>query len=158
MLEQFLRTNDLRDSENIDLLLDFASLLRQLVQEKQYEAISAAIRHTAEHNCYEALFWALGVLQEEFEQEEGCLENFDCQLGRAISSYDEFREKLQIDSNIEKNEIETVHDENGEVQSFFNIFTYRSGFENIYLVSSENFDTKDNDFIQYKLSFVRKQK
>ena len=28
-------------------------------------------------------------------------------------------------------------------------------FENIFFISSENFDTKDNDYIQYKLSFVK---
>ena len=38
---------------------------------------------------------------------------------------------------------------------FFNILTYRTAYPNIFLVTEENFDTKDNDFIRYKLLFRR---
>lgn len=37
----------------------------------------------------------------------------------------------------------------------FNIFVYKTGYDHVRLVSSENFDTKDNDYIQYKLLFTR---
>lgn len=48
-----------------------------------------------------------------------------------------------------------MYDEHGEVESFFNNFTYRTRYKNICLLTSENFDTRDNDFIQYKLRFSR---
>ena len=41
----------------------------------------------------------------------------------------------------------------GEVQSFFNILTYRTSYESVFLITEENFDTKDNDYIRYKLLF-----
>ena len=49
--------------------------------------------------------------------------------------------------------METVRDEHGEVISFFNILTYPTAYKNIFFISSENFDTKDNDYVLYKLSF-----
>ena len=44
-------------------------------------------------------------------------------------------------------------DHDGEVQSFFNILTYKTAYPNIFLTTEENFDTKDNDFIRYRLLF-----
>lgn len=69
--------------------------------------------------------------------------------------YDEFVETLQVDFSSISNEIEKVYDENGEVCAFFNVMVYRTAFENIFLVSSENFDNRDNDYIQYRLLFVK---
>ena len=90
-----------------------------------------------------------------FEKEtEYDLVGFVCDIGRSIASYDEFVKTLQVDFNSQKQEIEKVYDEHGEVESFFNNFTYRTRYENIYLLTSENFDTRDNDFIQYKLVFT----
>ena len=54
-----------------------------------------------------------------------------------------------------KNYIEKVYDKNGEAEAFFNVMIYKTTFENVFLISSENFDNKDNDYIQYKLSFVK---
>ena len=54
-----------------------------------------------------------------------------------------------------KYEIRKVLDENGEAQAFFNIYTYKTSYDNIFLISSENFDTRDNDYIQYKLAFTK---
>jgi hypothetical protein len=96
------------------------------------------------------------ILQEEFDKQDSCaLDDFVCRLGKSIPDYDAFSEKLQVDFRALKNDIETMLDENKEVQSFFNILTYQTKFKNIYLVTLENFDTKDNDFIQYRLSFQR---
>ena len=53
------------------------------------------------------------------------------------------------------NDAETITDHNGEVQSFFNILTYKTAYGHIFLVTEENFDTKDNDFIRYKLKFTK---
>ena len=62
--------------------------------------------------------------------------------------------RLQIDLKAIGNDVETIADHNGEVQSFFNILTYNTAYENVFLVTEENFDTKDNDFIRYKLLFT----
>ena len=76
-------------------------------------------------------------------------------MGRRIANYDEFVSNLQVDFNSIKNYIEKIYDKNGEVEAFFNVMVYKTCFENVFLVSSENFDNKDNDYIQYKLSFVK---
>ena len=47
-------------------------------------------------------------------------------------------------------------DTNGEVQSFFNILTYQIAYRSVFLISEENLDTKDSDFIRYKLEFANK--
>ena len=51
-------------------------------------------------------------------------------------------------------DVEKQLDDHGEVESFFNIFTYETRYPNIHLFSAENFDVKDNDFIQYRLLFA----
>lgn len=154
-LERYFHNNNLQDEEDIDALLEYAGLVRQLTDSKQYNDINRAINYTVENSYYQAFLWTLGILQEEFEKGNCHLEDFDCMLGRRIPNYDSFVENLQVDFNILKNDMVKVYDTNGEVESFFNVFVYRTCFENVYLVSSENFDTKDNDYIQYKLSFVK---
>lgn len=78
-----------------------------------------------------------------------------CDIGRSIASYDVFAESLQVDFNSQGQMLEKVYNEHGEVESFFNISTYRTRYKNICLLTSENFDTRDNDYIQYKLQFSR---
>ncbi len=96
----------------------------------------------------------MAALQEEFDKKENCcLKSFSCFLGKSITNYDEFIRRLQVDLRAIDNDAETVLDHEGEVQSFFNILTYRTAYENIFLTTEENFDTKDNDFIRYKLLF-----
>ena len=155
-LEEFFLDNDLQDPEDIDSLLVLADLARQMICEKRYSDISELILYTVENDYYEAFSWIMAILQEEFEKKEGfSLEDFYCDIGRSITDYTEFIDRLQVDFNVLENDVETVFDENGEVQSFFNIFKYKTTYNNIFLVSSENFDTKDNDFILYKLLFLR---
>lgn len=109
-------------------------------------------------NCYyEAFTWCMGLLQEELEKEDCVLQDFELSIGKSIPNYDEFIERLQIDFHVFKNGLETVCDKNGEVESIFNILVYKTCYRNIYLISSENFDTKDNDYVQYKLSFVKNE-
>lgn len=108
-------------------------------------------------------FWAAGCFrisesskEEEFEKtKEYDLDDFYCGIGRSIANYDEFAGRLQVDLNAQENEVEKVYDEHGEAESFFNKFTYRTGYRNIFLVTAENFDTKDNDYIEYRLLFRR---
>ena len=154
-LDAFFQNNCLHDPDDIDSLLEFASLLRELISCKRYPDIRTAVNYTIEHRYHEAFSWAMGILQEELEKEGCVLENFDCPIGKSIPGYNEFTQRLQVDFHVLKNEVEKVYNDNGEVQSFFNILTYKTGYENIHLVSSENFDTKDNDYILYKLSFVK---
>ncbi|MBE6887643.1 MAG: hypothetical protein E7484_04380 [Ruminococcaceae bacterium] len=152
----FLQNNSLSTEEDIDSLLDLASLTRELINAKLYEDINHIIRYIVQNNFTEALSWVISILQEELEKEHCTLESFDCTLGGHITHYDDFTQILQIDFNPLKNHIEKVYDRDGEVSAFFNVIIYKTGYENIYLVSSENFDTRDNDYIQYKLSFVPK--
>lgn len=116
------------------------------------------VRHTAEHSCFEAFSWCMETLQEELEKESCSLQDFECVLGKSIPGYDEFLNRLQVDLSTYENGFETVYDSNGEVTSFFNILIYKTCYKNIRLVSSENFDTKDNDYVQYKQSFSKKTK
>ncbi|MBR4035145.1 MAG: hypothetical protein IKJ05_00250 [Oscillospiraceae bacterium] len=155
ILERFLQNNNLRDSDDMDALLELADLTRQLVKEKRYDVIARVINFAIDKGYYEALTWVMDILQEELEKDDCALENFSCSLGRKIANYDGFVQTMQVDFNPFKNEMEKVYDTNGEVESFFNIIIYRTRFDNIYLVSSENFDTRDNDYIQYRLSFTQ---
>ena len=154
MTDNFLQHNHLRDADDIDTLLELADLLRQLLADAQYSDVCRLINYTVEHSCFEAFSWCMGILQEVFE-DSGCSpDDFECTLGKFIPDYDTFAEKLQVDFAHPTNDTRTVCDQNGEVTSFFNILTYQTGYENIHLVSCENFDTKDNDYIQYKLLFT----
>ena len=155
MTEHFLQNNNLRDPDDIDSLLELADLLRQHIADALYSDVSRLINYTVEHSYYEAFSWCMGILQEAFECDDCDLSDFLCVLGKSIPDYDAFSEKLQVDFSCPTNDTETVCDQNGEVTAFFNILTYPTGYRNIYLVSCENFDTKDNDYIQYKLLFSR---
>ena len=152
-LDTFIEKNNLKNEEDIDMLLELSDYTKQLIKSRNCSDINKLILYTVQNSCYEAFSWIMALLQEELEKKDSALDSFECTIGKAISNYDEFIKRLQIDYDTLKNDIETVCDETGEVQSFFNIFTYRTAFENIFLVSSENFDTKDNDYIQYKLIF-----
>lgn len=151
----FLNGVDLADGGDIEQLLELASFARQLADGRRHDDISKLIRRTVESGCWEAFSWVIGILQEALENAGGAPGDFECPLGRSIPGYDELIARLQADNDAYKNGVETVCDKNGEVESFFNIITYRTGFKNIYLVSAENFDTKDNDFVQYKLVFLQ---
>ncbi len=155
ILQNFLETNNLKDSDDFDALLDCASVVRQLVSELNYQAINTVITYTIENGYFEAFTWVVGIMQEEMTNNDSKLADFLCSLGRRIANYDEFVQNLQVDFNSLKNYIEKVYDKNGEVEAFFNVMVYKTCFENVFLVSSENFDNKDNDYIQYKLSFIK---
>ena len=156
-LERFLQHRSLEDVENLDALLDVAELTRQFIGVQNYEGIKKLIIYTVDHAFLEAFSWIMAILQEEFRKTEGAvLDDFVCNLGKTIPEYNELVSRLQMDFNAIDNDVQPITDESGEVLSFFNIFTYRTMYENIFFISSENFDTKDNDFIQYQLLFKRK--
>lgn len=155
MIDQFLARYNLQDPEDFDALLELASLVRELIRNNQTPEICRILRYTLEHGCHEAFSWCVGLLQEDLEKAESALTPFDFTIGTTIPDYNEFVQRLQVDFNAMNNGLETVLGHTGEIESFFNILVYRTGYKNVFLVSSENFDNKDNDYIQYKLSFTR---
>ena len=156
IINNWIQNNRLKDPDDIDALLETADLIRLLINDRNYACINTIILYTIENSFYEAFTWIITLLQEEFEKTAGYdLDDFTCEIGGSIPDYDEFADRLQVDFNVQKSEVESVYDEQGEVESFFNIFTYKTGYDHIYLISSENFDTKDNDYIKYKLQFRR---
>lgn len=154
-LDKFLQANSLHDPDDIDSLIELASITRELIDSRQYDCLESIINYTLQHRYHEAFCWCIGILQETLEKEDCSLDSFECVLGQSIPDYDEFIARLQVDLNACINGTETVYDSTGEATSFFNILVYNTGYRNIRLVSSENFDTKDNDFVQYRLSFFR---
>ena len=148
-LQVFFATHDLKDPDNLDGLLALADLVRQEL-DRGGRQIEAIIRICISDGYPEAFSWVLSILQEVYERGTG-KPDLICELGGQIPDFDGFTQQLQTEKRAWKNEVESVLDEHGEVQSFFNIFTYKTGYNNIYLISAENFDTKDNDFIRYKL-------
>lgn len=156
--EELYKNNNLQDPEDTDALLEIAEITRRLICDKNYLDIDRLINFTVENGFFEAFSWILFILQEEFDKEEdNGLKNFTCDICKPIPNYSEFTQRLQVNFSVIKNDVETTLDSFGEVDSFFNIFTYKTAFKNIFLITTENFDTKDNDFIQYKLLFAGNQ-
>ena len=152
--EELLRENNLKDPEDIDSLLELAEITRQMIRDERYPDLERLISYTIGSGYYEAFSWMMAALQEEFDKKEKCgLKDFSCFVGYSIAGYDEFIRRLQVDLRAIDNDSETILDHDGEVQSFFNILTYKTAYSNIFLTTEENFDTKDNDFIRYNLQF-----
>ena len=147
---RMLQDIPLEEPEELDTLLEFADLVREALQHRQAQELSELIRYTIRHSHYEAFYWALGILEEVYSADDSVPE-LRIGLGRSIPDYREFISRLQVDFNAVGNDVLTVPDEHGEVQSFFNILRYRTGFPHLELVTSENFDARDNDYIQYML-------
>ena len=157
-VDELFKNNNLQDPEDTDALLEVADITRGLICDKNYSDIDQLINYTVENSFFEAFSWVLFILQEEFDKEENNgIKGFTCDICKPIPNYCEFTQRLQVDYSVIKNDVETTTDSFGEVDSFFNIFTYKTAFKNIFLITAENFDTKDNDFIQYKLLFAGNQ-
>ena len=156
LLEKWMQNDQLQDPDNIDALLEAADFTRQLINDRDYEGINKIISYTIDHDYYECFSWIMDLMQEEFEKtKEYALDDFYCDIGRSIEDYDEFAGRLKVDFNVQDHDVEKVYDEHGEAESFFNKSVYTTGYKNIFLVTSENFDTKDNDYIEYRLLFRR---
>jgi hypothetical protein len=154
-MDELFKKNNLKDPEDINALLELAEITEQLICAKQYSDLELLIQYAVNNDYYEAFTWIIAALQEELEKKENCrLKDFTCFIGRSIANYNEFIKRLQVDLKAVDNDAETITDQNGEVQSFFNILTYKTAYENVFLITEENFDTKDNDFIRYKLLFT----
>lgn len=156
-VEDFIKNHDSVGPDDIDALLDAADLTRRLMESRDYSGMRTLIAFTVDKGLFEAFTWIVSILQEGFEKTDDFgMDGFSCRLGNAIPDYDEFLARLQVDLNAIDHEIKVLPDENGETRAFFNVFTYRTMYDNVFLVSSEQFDTKDNDCIQYELFFARR--
>ena len=155
ILEQFLHSNNLQDDGDIDALLECADITRQLIAGRQYPQINRLIGYTVHNNLSQAFCWIMEIVQEEIVKADCPLQDFVCPVGGCIENFDSFIINLQVDFDSIKNHIEKVYDKNGVVEAFFNVMVYKTAFDNIFLISSENFDNKDNDYIRYSISFVR---
>ena len=154
-MEEIYTKVNLQNAEDIDMLLEVADITRVLLEEKKYEEIGNLIKYAIKNRYYEMLDWILGIIQEELEnQNKQSFQGFRCVLGKAIENYDEVIEKLEIHTKVLKNDIQKHYDENGEVQSYDNILFYKTKHKNIFFVSKESFDTKDNDSIEYQFMFI----
>ena len=153
-LELFLRSDALADEEAIEPLLETAELTRQLISAQAYDDLAEFIRYTIQKEYYEAFSWILEVVQEEYDRADTSVPaEAACDLGGSIRNYDEFAARLRFDPEVLQNGFEKVYDEHREVDSFFNISVHRTAYSHIYLITEENFDTRDNDFIRYRLLF-----
>ena len=151
LLRRLLQNSPVDDPEDMDFLLDFSELLRDTLHESRFEDAAALVRCTIVNGWHEAFYWALGILEEVWDRSGGCLSDFECVIGKSIPDYDAFISRLGADLNAFGNDVLPMRDENGEIQSFYNIISYKTAFPHIRLVTSENFDTRDNDFIEYRL-------
>ena len=52
-LEEFIQSNELRTSEDIDFLLEAADRARQLISDKKYSDINKLINYTIDKNYFE---------------------------------------------------------------------------------------------------------
>ncbi len=157
-LEELLRANNLKDPEDMDALLELAEITCQMIRDERYPDIELLINYTISNEYYKAFSWIMAALQEEFGKKERCgLRNFSCFIGKSVPDYDELMKRLQVDLRAINNDAETIVDHDGEVRSFFNILTYKTAYPDIFLITEENFDTKDNDFIRYRLLFKNSQ-
>lgn len=143
----------LDEADELDVLLEFAQLVREMIGENRDRELRELIRYTVRHGYLEALYWALGILDETYGQTGDAQANFECMLGGYIPRYNDFISRLGVDLNAFESDIQKIPDENGEVQSFFQIIKYRTAFDHLELRTRENFDARDNDYIQYLLFF-----
>ena len=135
------------DPRDLDFLLEYAELIRSALREKRLTDAEALIRYTVSMGYDEAFYWALGILEESCAQGSA----IECAIGKYIPEFDRFIDRLEVDLKAAENEVLPIRDENGEIQSFYNIIRYQTAFPGITLVTSENFDARDNDFIEYRL-------
>ena len=157
-LEELFRENNLKDPDDIDALLELAEITGKLISDEQYSNMEILINYTISNEYYEAFTWVMAALQEELEKKDSYrLKDFTCFIGKSIANYDEFISRLQVNLKAIDNDSETMIDRDGEVQSLFNILKYKTAYPNVFLITEENFDTKDNDFIRYKLQFKADQ-
>ncbi len=145
--------------EDMDFMLEVAGIARELLQKEDTGGICLLVSALVKRGLYESFTWVMEIIREECAREENLkMADMTCELGASIPDYDGFIAALKADMRVLKNDVRTVPDENGEPQAFFNELTYRTGYPNVFLVTTENFDTRDNDYIRYSLLFTGSMK
>jgi len=154
-VEEFLKDKNLSSTEYIDDFLKLSDYTRELVTEKEYIKINKLIKHILSSKSFEAFSWIISILQEKYSDKDNRdIEEFLCDLGKKIDNYNEFTNVLGVQTEPYATTMKTITGKDGEIESFYNILIFKTNYKEIYLISMENFDTRDNDFIQYKLLFT----
>ena len=145
--------------EDMDFMLEVAGTAREFLQKEDTGGICSLVSALVKRGLYESFTWVMEIIREEYSKDESRkMADMTCELGASIPDYDGFITALKADMRVLKNDVRTVPDENGEPQAFFNELTYRTGYPNIFLVTTESFDTRDNDYIRYSLLFTGSKK
>ena len=148
-VEEFLKGKNLSNVEYIEDFLELSDYTRKIIIQKEYKKLTKLIKYILENELFEAFLWIVSITEETNN------EDFLCVLGNKVDNYDEFVNVLKIEEEPYISTIKKITEKYGEVESFLNILIYKTRYNGIYLISIENFDTKDNDFIQYKLLFTK---
>lgn len=137
-------------------MLELSDYTRKLTDSNDFENIKELIGYVLHNRLYEAFSWVTSTIQEAYEKEENQNKHNDFvfDIGKKIEDYDTFMSIIGAEDTLFQTASQTICDKNGEIDSFFNILIRKTKYNNIYLASAENFDTRDNDFIQYKLLFT----
>lgn len=154
-VEEFLNGKNLLNSDEIEDFLELSDYTRELISNGEYGKVGELVKTVLSSKYFEAFSWVTSILQEKYGDEKCNIKDFSCNLGRKIDNYDEFTNVLGIDPEPYTTTMKTITGKDGEIQSFYNILILKTNYTGTYLVSMENFDTKDNDFIQYKLLFTK---
>ena len=137
-VEELIHENNLSDPGDLDALLELAEITRRAIRAGRCADIELLINYAIRNDRYEAFSWVMAVLQEEFEKKDRrSLKDFTCLIGGSIVNYDEFIRRLRVDLKAFENDARAVTDRNGEVQSFFHIFTYKTAYRNVFLITEE---------------------
>ena len=148
-IEEFLKGKNLSNVEYIEDFLELSDYTRKIIIQKEYKKLTKLINYILKNELFEAFSWIVSIIEETNN------EDFLCELGNKVDNYDEFVNVLKIEVDPYISTIKKITEKYGEVESFLNILIYKTRYNEIYLISIENFDTKDNDFIQYKLLFTK---
>ena len=163
-VRRFLDTHPLNDPEDMVSLLAAADFVRGLLTEGRREEVCDLLRHVIGENCFDALTWVIETVQESFVEEKGStgdgtedeitVPDLVCEIGRSVNDYDGFVACLGVSNDPVQSDAVKVYGSDGEVQSFFYVSAYETAYDALYLVTMENVDTMDNDYILYQLLFT----
>lgn len=153
-VSEFLKNKDFSNPDDIDAFLELADYVRELMDEGKYDELGELVKQILEGKYFEAFVWISSILQEKRDNDKNGVKDFTCDLGKSIDDYDAFTTALEIGSEPYATGIKTITDKEGEIKSFYNIAILKTGHPGTYLCTMENFDTRDNDFILYKLLFT----
>jgi len=154
-IEAYLDKEEIKseDPDNLDVLFELTDLLDKIFQQMDFQALeklSIGIISVQNRSAFE---WLINIIEEKFSNLNE-KRNISLRLGKQINGYDTFIEMIGIEKDTEPIEIEIISIPGLHIESFFNINAYKTKFNDMFLVTAENFDSFDVDFIQYRLVFT----